>query len=118
LHDWLSALVRRGKEIHFDNDPSKVPDPIRQYLPDDSKVVFTHADLHPSNIMVSADATGRLLAIIDWHQSGWYPEYWESCKAQFTNDFEGEWATEYIPQFVEDSEVYDTWTFYPRSLGY
>lgn len=36
--------------------------------------VFTHADLNPSNIMV--DGT-RVVAIIDWEFSGWYPYYWE-----------------------------------------
>jgi hypothetical protein len=117
FHDWLSSLMKMGKEAHF-ADPSQIPDPFRKFLPDNARIVFTHADLHPSNIMVSADASGHILAVIDWHQSGWYPEYWESCKALFTSDFEGDWATQYIPQFVEVAEFYDSWAWYPRALGY
>ncbi|KAF1968064.1 kinase-like protein [Bimuria novae-zelandiae CBS 107.79] len=117
FHDWLSALIKVGKEIHF-ADPSQIPDPWRESLPDDARVVFTHADLHPSNIMVSPDGSGKVLAIIDWHQSGWYPDYWEYCKALFTSDFDSDWAKEYIPQFVDVAEFYDSWAWYPRVLGY
>ncbi|KAI9654067.1 MAG: hypothetical protein M1829_001099 [Trizodia sp. TS-e1964] len=56
FHDWLCWITKRGKEIH----------------------------LHPSNIMVSARGPCRIVALIDWHQSGWYPHYWEYCKAVFT----------------------------------
>ena len=64
-------------------------------LTDDRPVVFTHADFNMRNIMVSApnddtdpdpDNAGspaRVLAIIDWHQSGWYPADWEWLKAQW-----------------------------------
>lgn len=36
--------------------------------------VFTHGDLNPSNILVRDD---RIVGIIDWEMSGWYPHYWE-----------------------------------------
>ncbi|KAF2820365.1 hypothetical protein CC86DRAFT_398073 [Ophiobolus disseminans] len=117
FHDWLSALTKIGMEIHWP-DPSQIPDPFREFLPDNSRIVFTHADLHPSNIMMSADASGHVLAVIDWHQSGWYPQYWEFCKARFTSDFKSDWATEYIPQFVDVEECYDSWARYPHTLGY
>ena len=96
FYDWLSALIKIDKEIHF-ADPSQIPDPWREFFPDSSRIVFIHTDLHPSNIMMSADASGQILAIIDWHQSGWYPEYWEFCKAFLTSDLDGDWADEYIP---------------------
>lgn len=41
-------------------------------------VVFTHADLFPSNILVDA---GRLSGIVDWQFAGFYPAYWEYTKA-------------------------------------
>lgn len=41
-------------------------------------IVFTHADLHPSNILVDA---GRLSGIVDWQFAGFYPAYWEYTKA-------------------------------------
>jgi len=57
-------------------------------LTDDRSVVFTHADLCMRNIMVSSPDEGNsgltptVLAVLDWHQSGWYPADWEWLKAQ------------------------------------
>jgi thiamine kinase-like enzyme len=115
--DWLSYLTKRGKEIHWP-DPSLIPDPFRDLLPDDSPITFTHDDLHPSNIIVSTDDPCCIVALIDWHQSGWYPDYWEHCKAVFTAEPGGEWEAEYIPRFLEIPDCYDAWTFYPRTIGY
>jgi len=56
-------------------------DQYRAYLPDRGAIHFTHADLHLNNILVSGQQGSRsIAAIIDWGQSGWYPEYWEYCK--------------------------------------
>ncbi|KAM0742019.1 hypothetical protein ACQRIT_002196 [Beauveria bassiana] len=41
------------------------------------RIVFTHSDIAPRNIMVRDD---RIVAIIDWEGAGWYPEYWEYVK--------------------------------------
>ena len=98
-------------------DPSKIPDPFRNSLPDTSPITFTHADLHPSNILVSTDGR-QIVAIIDWHQSGWYPGYWEYCKAVFTAEPGGEWETDYVPRFLEVADCLDAWFYYPRTLGY
>ncbi|KAH8663425.1 kinase-like domain-containing protein [Tricladium varicosporioides] len=117
FHDWLSYLTKEGKEIHWP-DPSQIPDPFRHLLPDNSTITFTHADLHPSNIIVSTDSPYHIVAIIDWHQSGWYPDYWEYCKAVFTADPNGEWETEYIPRFLEVAYCYNAWSYYPQTLGY
>ncbi|KAJ5359609.1 uncharacterized protein N7496_012022 [Penicillium cataractarum] len=42
--------------------------------------VFTHADLHPSNIIINR---GRLSGIVDWECAGFYPEYWEFTKLMY-----------------------------------
>ncbi|OJJ51788.1 hypothetical protein ASPZODRAFT_467123 [Penicilliopsis zonata CBS 506.65] len=47
----------------------------RQY-----RSVFTHADLHPSNILIDR---GRLAGIVDWECAGFYPEYWEFTKLMY-----------------------------------
>ncbi|ENH64821.1 hypothetical protein FOC1_g10005588 [Fusarium oxysporum f. sp. cubense race 1] len=53
------------------------------------KIVFTHGDLNPRNIMLertksSAGAIGwRLSGIIDWETAGYYPEYWDYTKSMF-----------------------------------
>ncbi|RAL15836.1 uncharacterized protein BO97DRAFT_468007 [Aspergillus homomorphus CBS 101889] len=41
---------------------------------------LTHADLNRRNIMVPSTSPVRVV-IVDWQQSGWYPDYWEYCKA-------------------------------------
>jgi hypothetical protein len=53
------------------------------------KIVFTHADLNPRNILVdrvtlSDGSTGWCVkGIVDWENAGYYPEYWECTKALF-----------------------------------
>jgi aminoglycoside phosphotransferase (APT) family kinase protein len=52
-------------------------------------IVFTHADLNPRNILVGpvAQLDGRVrwdvTGIVDWENSGYFPEYWEFTKAMF-----------------------------------
>ncbi|CDO73059.1 hypothetical protein BN946_scf185007.g113 [Trametes cinnabarina] len=58
-------------------DPSLLPR-IRERMRDDHRIVFTHGDLAPRNILVQGY---RVVAIIDWEESGWYPEHWELVKA-------------------------------------
>ncbi|KAF3490864.1 uncharacterized protein GIQ15_00381 [Arthroderma uncinatum] len=78
FHDWMEIVIKTGIRHHWPGkELSEIPDPYRNSMPDDAEVVFTHADLHPSNVMVSEDSPSKLLAIIDWRQSGWYPDYWE-----------------------------------------
>jgi hypothetical protein len=117
FHDWLSSLAKLGMEIHWP-DPSMIPVFPRNSLPDDSPITFTHADLHPCNVLVSAGEPCRVVAIIDWHQSGWYPDYWEYCKTVFTAEPGGEWETVYVPSILGVAKCYDAWAYYPRSLGY
>ncbi|KAK0721768.1 hypothetical protein B0T26DRAFT_739204 [Lasiosphaeria miniovina] len=54
------------------------------------KIVFTHADLNPRNILVERvvrrDGTRggwAVRGIVDWETAGYYPEYWDATKARF-----------------------------------
>ena len=53
------------------------------------KAVFTHADLNPRNILadriIRPDGTRgwTVTGIVDWENSGYYPEYWDYTKAFF-----------------------------------
>ncbi|KAI9163543.1 hypothetical protein HJFPF1_05160 [Paramyrothecium foliicola] len=121
FHDWLSLMIREPARMHFPGVPVEdIPDPYRQKLPDNARVVFTHADLHPSNIMVSRESPCAVIAIVDWAQSGWYPDYWEYCKSLYAVDQEGEWATEYIPRFLQKptDESFDGFEDYARAYGF
>lgn len=80
--------------------PSDYVDPYRPYLPDNAAIKFTHADLHARNIIISRDSSPKILGLIDWGQSGWYPEYWEWCKACYTSDYNGEWRKKWMSNFL------------------
>lgn len=54
------------------------------------KIVFTHGDFRPANIIVR---DGHVAAILDWELAGWYPEYWEFAKAFYIENFTTDWAT-------------------------
>lgn len=66
------------------------------------KIVFSHCDLAPRNIMVRDN---RIVALIDWEAAGWYPEYWEYVKFLHVGGRDREWRT-----FVDEvfPEPYDT----------
>lgn len=76
---------------------------LRSQLRDEYRIVLSHCDLHPRNILVenSPDDTVHISAIIDWEMGGWYPEYWEMCKALNTrggNDSSDWW--EHLPEVI------------------
>lgn len=50
--------------------------------------VFTHGDLNPYNILVRG---GKVVGLIDWEFSGWYPHYWEYTSAWCGNVLRTEW---------------------------
>lgn len=113
FHDRLAAEVNK---VHPDIE--NYVDPMRGELPDDGQVTFTHNDLHPSNIMLTAAGVEpvRVLAIIDWHQSGWYPDYWEFCKMSYSV-LDGDWTKDYIPRILERPYGCEGWGYYVDALG-
>ncbi|RMY77093.1 hypothetical protein D0863_01515 [Hortaea werneckii] len=72
-------------------------------LTDDIPAVFAHADLDLSNILISKLGEGpvQVKAIIDWHQAGWYPKYWDWLKAQSVGQFGSDWIEHYLPKFLQ-----------------
>jgi thiamine kinase-like enzyme len=75
FHDYLhSGMKKYCGDAAFETCRS-------EYRPfDNHRVVFTHADLQPKNILVDA-INGRLIGVIDWEMAGWWPAYWEYRKA-------------------------------------
>ena len=110
FHDWFAALYRRQLA-----DPYCYSlDPYRSSLPDDVSIKIPRGDLHRSNIILRTDGDGELYiaAIIDWHQAGWLPEYWEVRKAIYTARLGDEWADAYVPMLLEEWEnTWDAWGF-------
>jgi hypothetical protein len=111
FNDWFThpnwaqnPLSRPLNDIH----------PLRRGLPDDP-IRFVHGDIHRSNILITSEGQHppRVLAIIDWHQSGWYPAYWEYCKARWTAEPGDEWVTKYIPEIIEArAEAYHSFNYF------
>ena len=75
------------------------------------EIVLTHNDFDPRNILVQG---AKVVAILDWELSGFYPEYWEYCKALRRPEWEGSWigsrAVDRIlkPYYKELSVVWNT----------
>jgi len=62
---------------------------LRTLMRNDHRLVFTHSDLSPRNIMIEGlEVSG----VLDWEFAGWYPEYWEYAKAVMSVPLETEWA--------------------------
>lgn len=84
-------------------------------LSDETPVVFTHNDLDQSNILIfkAGDGPLRLVAIIDWHQSGWYPEPCEILKAKSVGQPESDWTNIHLPTVLDAPEFgyYYAWEF-------
>ncbi|KAI1394572.1 hypothetical protein F4819DRAFT_262510 [Hypoxylon fuscum] len=94
-------------------------------LTDDMPIVFTHGDLDKSNILISPREEGsppRVAAIIDWHQSGWYPSDWEYLKARSRCEpfWEGGRDTAWLLQIMSpaDKDYQAAWEFINGSLGF
>ncbi|KAF4986137.1 hypothetical protein FGRMN_10974 [Fusarium graminum] len=105
LHDCMSEMVKWPARMRQpDLDPTNILDPYREMLPDDSPIRFTHADLNPINIMVSKTSPCCIMAILDWEQSGWYPAYWEFCKAELTTEPHSEWQAVYLPKVLSEPD--------------
>lgn len=72
----------------------------------DHRVVFTHGDVAPRNIIVRDD---KVVGLIDWEDAGWYPEYWEYVKFfQRSSTADADWkdaADEIFPQAYPDELV-------------
>ncbi|KAJ5094389.1 hypothetical protein N7456_010250 [Penicillium angulare] len=62
---------------HRTTDPKRTLDGL--IMRQDHQSYFTHADIHPYNIMIEG---GRFSGLVDWECAGFMPEYWEYVKAK------------------------------------
>ena len=115
FHDAFARLVL--KKSSPQEDPRR---DIRGLsgLVDDMEVVFTHNDLAQSNILISKPGDGqtRIIALIDWHQSGWYPEPWEWLKAFIVAYPGSDWRDYIGPLQQAKYEYYYAWNYVIMSI--
>ena len=79
-HRLISSEKEFNKFIMTDllhHYPTEYYNMLLSMMRQDHRVVLTHGDLHPRNIMVKDTV---VTGIIDWECAGWYPEYWEYIK--------------------------------------
>ncbi|KAL1850417.1 hypothetical protein Daus18300_012951 [Diaporthe australafricana] len=75
FHRWLRDDLELGQANSMDQvDRDDLDAMITRQDGSWPQPVFTHGDLNPSNILVRDE---RIVGIIDWEMSGWYPHYWE-----------------------------------------
>ncbi|KAI1163059.1 kinase-like protein [Nemania serpens] len=82
----VKALKQGKSRIHVD-----VTCDIFQECMKGHEIVLTHNDFAPRNILVQG---AKVVAIIDWELAGYYPDYWEYCKAMRRPDWLSGWITE------------------------
>ncbi|KAK4044732.1 kinase-like domain-containing protein [Parachaetomium inaequale] len=63
------------------------------------EIVMTHGDFAARNILVQGS---KVVAILDWEFSGFYPEHWEFCKALWRTEWEAPWVKEGLLERVLD----------------
>jgi thiamine kinase-like enzyme len=83
-------------------------------MSDTGEIVFTHSDIHQANIIVSPSGPPKILAVVDWEQAGWYPDYWEYCRACYIAGPWEEWQYCWIPKLLEPQP--DTYEVYSELL--
>ena len=94
---------------------------LRDLLPDDAKIYFSHGDLTLTNIIVAppdpdCPSPRRLAGIIDWEQAGWYPEHWEYCKMLYAVNKNHLWRSDgWVDQIVKPCEN-EYWAFQNYTL--
>ncbi|KAK4203150.1 putative pH-response transcription factor [Triangularia verruculosa] len=123
-------LVKDRSDLH---GPWVGDDPVQMFheachieLAHELPVVFAHGDLVPCNILVSEGENPTVTAIIDWAQGGWYPSYWEWCKAKWAymplSDMDRaaqeDWKENYLPLIINplsETDVYHPWLYFTLS---
>lgn len=92
FHSWLRRDLKPEdlKDREKDQDWHDLQDMISKQDGQWPPPCFTHGDINPFNILVRE---GKVVGIIDWEFSGWYPDYWEYTSAWFGNITRTEWQS-------------------------
>lgn len=97
FNEYLSASLH-------EHTPPLVREAFSRRLRTNHRIVFTHCDLTPRNILMQ---DGQIQGLVDWEDSGWYPEYWEYVKF-FQRPADKDWklyAQDIFPQLYHEELV-------------
>ena len=89
LHDTDDAF--RDFILQRYDESGGTDENVKQNFPRSETAVFTHGDIHPRNLMATAD--GRVTSLLDFECAGFMPDYWEDI-GMFLEIFEcdQDWA--------------------------
>ncbi|KLO18778.1 kinase-like protein [Schizopora paradoxa] len=108
FNDWRVTIYDKFGQIHPPTTSHIAA--IREAMPDDHPIVFTHGDIHRGNVVVNVLGDGpedvKIVSLLDWGQSGWRPQYWEGFKAAWLGHDKGKlwkpFATQELALGYED----------------
>ena len=96
FHHLLTSRVYRLPNM-LNKIPEAYVDFLRSRFDDNSRLVFTHADLADRNIIVQ---DGRITGIIDWEWAGFYPEHWEFVTLMKNGAWCGDRVAKEFPEYI------------------
>lgn len=87
---------------------------LRQRMRGDHRIFFTHGDITPRNVLVKVHGSRaediEIVALLDWEQAGWRPEFWEASKVEFSS--QDYWCEllkqEIFPGFEDELSIENT----------
>ncbi|KAF2171802.1 hypothetical protein M409DRAFT_18035 [Zasmidium cellare ATCC 36951] len=88
FHDALADVLRASDQNAF---VEMVVGFIKSMPP--HNIVLTHSDFAPRNIIVQDD---KVVAILDWELTGYYPAYWEYVKAYYRPNWSSDWIKDRV----------------------
>lgn len=105
--EFNQALVGAWSANYADDPFIRLLSQMQASIMKDHDIVMTHNDFAPRNILFDGL---KVVAIVDWQRSGFYPEYWEYCKALWRPDWDSEWINEglvegALDQYLKEAAV-------------
>lgn len=92
----FNDTIVKWAEVFLDRT---ILDEIRSRMRNDHRICFTHGDLAARNLIVK---DGRISGVIDWGNSGWYPEHWELVKVMWYPELDKTWVDRARRLFSEE----------------
>lgn len=103
--EWCLQRVKKGNFFNFIKKHrwQRTLSKLRKESSSSTKFVLTNGDLFPRNIMVDDDGE-KITGILDWENSGFFPEYVEHTLAKDVYDYYGEeWWRPVLMEVLEES---------------
>ncbi|KAK5654573.1 hypothetical protein OQA88_7202 [Cercophora sp. LCS_1] len=105
FHEWfVHTAMQASAAQHGSRVTSSYHFQPNSFFRDDTPIVFTHGALSLQNIVISTGPNPRIVSILDWSQAGWYPAYWEFCKARRMGGAIRDWEATYLPWVLDHGE--------------